>query len=50
MAAILTNPGQADPENVDKITLNEKAVAVPELIIVGRKRHRGRDGKAIQLL
>ena len=35
VAAILTNPGQADPENVDKITLDEKAVAVPELIIVG---------------
>jgi hypothetical protein len=35
VAAILTNPGQADPKNVDKITLDEKAVAVPELIIVG---------------
>ena len=35
MAAILANPGQADPENVDKITLDEKTVAVPELIIVG---------------
>jgi hypothetical protein len=35
LAAVLTNPGQADPENVDKITLDEKGVAVPELIIVG---------------
>ena len=37
VAAILTNPGQADPENVDKITLDEKAVALPELIIVGEE-------------
>jgi hypothetical protein len=35
LAAILTNPGQTDPENVDKITLDDKGVAVPELIIVG---------------
>ena len=35
LAAVLTNPGQSDPENVDKITLDQKGVAVPELIIVG---------------
>jgi hypothetical protein len=35
VAAILTNPGQTDPENVDNVTLDEKGVAVPELIIVG---------------
>jgi len=35
MAAILTNPGQTDPDNVDKVTLDERGVAVPELIIVG---------------
>ena len=35
LAAILTNPGQNDPDNVDKIALDEKGVAVPELIIVG---------------
>jgi len=37
VAAILTNPGQTDPENVDKTTLDEKGIAVPELIIVGGK-------------
>jgi hypothetical protein len=35
LAAVLTNPGHYDPDNVDKITLDEKGVAVPELIIVG---------------
>jgi hypothetical protein len=35
LAAILTNPGQTDPDNVDKIILDEKGIAVPELIIVG---------------
>ena len=35
LAAVLTNPGQTDPENVDKIDLDRKSIAVPELIIVG---------------
>jgi predicted esterase len=35
LAAILANPGTDDPNNVDTIRLNKKAVAVPELIIVG---------------
>jgi dienelactone hydrolase len=35
LAAILTNPGATDPDNVDKITLDEKGIAVPVLIIVG---------------
>jgi len=35
LAAILTNPGANDPDNVDKIRLDKKGVAVPELIIVG---------------
>jgi hypothetical protein len=34
VTAILTNPGQAEPENVDNIALDEKGVAVPELIIL----------------
>jgi hypothetical protein len=35
LAAILTNPGQTDPDNVDKINLDKRGIAVPELIIVG---------------
>lgn len=35
LAAILTNPGQTDPDNVDKIILDGKGTAVPELIVVG---------------
>jgi hypothetical protein len=35
LAAILTNPGQTEPENLDRITLDRKGVAVPELIIAG---------------
>jgi predicted esterase len=35
LAAILTNPGQTDPDNIDKISLDAKGVAVPILIIVG---------------
>lgn len=35
LAAILTNPGQTDPDNVDKIVLDRKGIAVPELIVVG---------------
>jgi hypothetical protein len=35
LAAILTNPGTDDPNNVDKIRLDEKGLAVPELIVVG---------------
>jgi hypothetical protein len=35
LAAILTNPGTDDPNNVDKIRLDERGVAVPELIVVG---------------
>jgi len=35
LAAILTNPGQTDPDNVDKIVLDKKGIAVPELIVVG---------------
>jgi hypothetical protein len=45
VAAILTNPGQTDPENVDKITLDGKGVAVPELIIVGGRDTVGGTGK-----
>jgi hypothetical protein len=35
LEAILTNPGSDDPNNVDKIRLDEKGLAVPELIVVG---------------
>jgi dienelactone hydrolase len=35
LAAILTNPGQTDPDNIDKIKLDAAGVAVPELIIAG---------------
>ena len=35
LAAILTNPGQTDPDNIDKIKLDADGVAVPELIIAG---------------
>ena len=35
LAAILTNPGTDDPNNVDNLRLDEKGVSVPELIIVG---------------
>jgi dienelactone hydrolase len=35
LAAILANPGQSDPDNIDKITLDAKGIAVPELIIAG---------------
>ena len=35
LAAILANPGANDPDNVDKIRLDQNDVAVPELIIVG---------------
>ncbi len=35
LAAILANPGANDPDNVDKIRLDQNGVAVPELIIVG---------------
>jgi len=35
LAAILTNPGTDDPNNIDNIRLDEKGTAVPELIIVG---------------
>lgn len=45
LAAVLTNPGQTDPENVDKIVLDEKGVAVPELIIVGGRDTVGGTGK-----
>jgi len=35
LAAILTNPGQNDPDNVDTIKLDPNAIAVPELIVAG---------------
>jgi dienelactone hydrolase len=35
LAAVLTNPGQTDPDNIDKIKLDAKGVVVPELIIAG---------------
>jgi hypothetical protein len=35
LAAILTNPGTDDPNNVDKIRLDRRGVYVPALIIVG---------------
>ena len=41
LAAILTNPGQTDPDNVDKIKLDAKGVAVPELLIAGGRDNVG---------
>jgi dienelactone hydrolase len=41
LAAILTNPGQTDPDNIDKIKLNADGVAVPELIIAGGRDNVG---------
>lgn len=41
LAAILTNPGQSDPDNIDKIKLDEDGVAVPELIIAGGRDNVG---------
>ena len=41
LAAILTNPGQTDPDNIDKIKLDAKGVAVPELIIAGGRDNVG---------
>jgi hypothetical protein len=35
LAAVLTNPGQTDPDNIDKIKLDAKGVVVPKLIIAG---------------
>ncbi len=35
LAAILTNPGTNEPDDVDNIRLDKRAVGVPELIIVG---------------
>ncbi|SFS17494.1 hypothetical protein SAMN05421771_3174 [Granulicella pectinivorans] len=35
LASILANPGQTDPDNVDKITLDTNGIAVPELIVAG---------------
>ncbi len=35
LAAILANPGADDPDNVDRIRLDENSIAVPLLIIVG---------------
>jgi dienelactone hydrolase len=41
LAAILTNPGQTDPDNIDKIKLDADGVAVPELIIAGGRDNVG---------
>jgi hypothetical protein len=41
LAAILTNPGQTDPDNVDKIRLDASGIAVPELIIAGGRDNVG---------
>jgi pimeloyl-ACP methyl ester carboxylesterase len=41
LAAILANPGQTEPENVDNVVLDAKGTAVPVLVIVG-----GRDAIA----
>lgn len=35
LAAILTNPAQSDPYGMDRVDLQPKSMAVPELIIVG---------------
>ena len=35
LAAILANPGADDPDNVDRLRLDENSIAVPLLIIVG---------------
>ena len=35
LAAILTNPGTNEPNNLNRIRLDKKAAAVPELIVVG---------------
>jgi pimeloyl-ACP methyl ester carboxylesterase len=45
LAAVLANPGQTDPENVDKVDLDAKGVSVPVLIIVGGKDTVGGTGK-----
>jgi dienelactone hydrolase len=45
LAAVLANPGQTDPENVDKVVLDDKGVAVPVLIIVGGRDTVGGTGK-----
>lgn len=45
LAAVLTNPGQTDPENVDKVVLDANGVAVPVLIIVGGRDTVGGTGK-----
>lgn len=45
LAAILANPGQTDPENVDKVVLDANGVAVPVLIIVGGRDTVGGTGK-----
>jgi len=41
LAAILTNPGQTDPDNIDKIKLDADGIAVPELIIAGGRDNVG---------
>lgn len=41
LAAILTNPGQTDPDNIDKIKLDADGVAVPVLIIAGGRDNVG---------
>jgi dienelactone hydrolase len=37
LAAILANPGQTEPENVDNVRLDARGTAVPVLIVVGGK-------------
>lgn len=37
LAAILANPGQTEPENVDNVVLSARGTAVPVLIVVGSR-------------
>src|SRR5438445_12571316 len=50
LTAILTQPGANVPENVDKIRVDHIGVALPELIMIGRRYTLSGTAKPVNLL